>query len=35
MARLDGPLRNFAKYYLLWAAIIGVAAVAVLLWTLR
>jgi len=35
MARQDGPLQNFAKYYLLWAAIIGVTVVAVLLWTLR
>jgi len=35
MARLDGPFRNFAKYYLLWAAIIGIAVIAVLLWTLR
>jgi len=35
MARQDRPLRNFAKYYLLWAAIIGIAAIAVLLWSLR
>jgi len=35
MAKLDGPLRNFAKYYLLWTAIIGIAVIAVLLWTLR
>jgi hypothetical protein len=35
MARQDGPLRNFAKYYLLWAAIIGVATIAVLLWSMR
>jgi hypothetical protein len=35
MARRDGPLRNFAKYYLLWATIIGVAVIAVLLWNLR
>jgi len=35
MVRPDGPLRNFAKYYLLWAVIIGVAVIAVLLWSLR
>ncbi len=35
MARQDAPLRNFAKYYLLWTAIIGIAVIAVLLWTLR
>jgi hypothetical protein len=35
MARADGPLRNFAKYYLLWAMIIGVTVIAVLLWSLR
>ena len=35
MARLDGRFRNFAKYYLLWTAIIGIAVIAVLLWTLR
>jgi len=35
MARGDRPLRNFAKYYLLWAAIIAIAAIAVLLLSLR
>ncbi len=35
MARTDGPLKNFAKYYLLWAVIIGVAVIAVLLWSAR
>ena len=35
MARRDGPLKNFAKYYLLWAVIIGVAVIAVLLWSAR
>ena len=35
MARRDGPLKNFAQYYLLWAVIIGVAVVAVLLWSVR
>jgi len=35
MARQDSPLRNFMKYYLLWAAIIGIAVIAVLLWSLR
>jgi len=35
MARQDGPLRNFANYYLLWAAIIGITVIAVLLWSLR
>jgi hypothetical protein len=35
MARQDRPLHNFAKYYLLWAAIIGITAIVVLLWSLR
>lgn len=35
MARRDGPLENFAKYYLLWAVIIGVTVIAVLLWNAR
>jgi hypothetical protein len=35
MGRRDGPLRNFAKYYLLWAAIIVVAVIAVLVFGLR
>ncbi len=35
MPRRDGPLKNFAKYYLLWAVIIGVAVIAVLLWSAR
>jgi hypothetical protein len=33
MTRRDGSLKNFAKHYLLWAVIIGVAVVAVLLWS--
>ena len=35
MARRDGLFKNFAKYYLLWAVIIGVAVIAVLLWSVR
>jgi hypothetical protein len=35
MARRDGPLKNMAKYYLLWAVIIGVTVIAVLLWSVR
>jgi hypothetical protein len=35
MARRDGPFKNFAKYYLLWAVIIGVTVIAVFLWSAR